>query len=468
MADARVDFKVNYDTTGAQKSVNKFGSSLKNIAKIAGAAFAVKKIVNFASESIELYNAQVEAETKLEEVMTKRIGATTAQIEETKKLAREQQKIGIFGDELIIQGQQQLATFASTTETVNLLTPAMNNLIAQQKGVNAGQTDFVNIANLMGKALQGQSGALTRVGISFSDAQGDILKTGTEMERAAVLAQVITDNVGDMNVALANTDAGQIANATNEINDMKEEIGEMLIPLKVGFYEFVRDSVVPFMNNNFIPAIKDVGKWIGKMGTKIDDAGLDAGTLGSSFITAAGMVWLAMHGPAGMVAALALATVSLNDDFTKIAGWIEANGGFWENWKQGVGVIWRSITGWIGGTNDELKKFNKSLAIANSRWSSLKGKGGGFSNGAGGGGGGGKGRGFASGGRPPVGTASMVGERGPEMFVPSTAGTIIPNNKLGGSSITNIHASFKIGENDMQVILTDMVSRTLKQAGADL
>jgi len=44
---------------------------------------------------------------------------------------------------------------------------------------------------------------------------------------------------------------------------------------------------------------------------------------------------------------------------------------------------------------------------------------------------------FADGGRPPVGKASIVGERGPELFVPSTAGTIIPNNQIGGESITN-------------------------------
>ena len=44
---------------------------------------------------------------------------------------------------------------------------------------------------------------------------------------------------------------------------------------------------------------------------------------------------------------------------------------------------------------------------------------------------------FAEGGRPPVGRASLVGERGPELFVPSRAGTIIPNDQIGGSSITN-------------------------------
>ena len=45
--------------------------------------------------------------------------------------------------------------------------------------------------------------------------------------------------------------------------------------------------------------------------------------------------------------------------------------------------------------------------------------------------------GFADGGRPPVGRPSIVGERGPELFVPRSAGTIVPNEKIGGSSITN-------------------------------
>ena len=46
--------------------------------------------------------------------------------------------------------------------------------------------------------------------------------------------------------------------------------------------------------------------------------------------------------------------------------------------------------------------------------------------------------GFANGGRPPVGRASVVGEKGPELFVPSTAGTIIPNDRIGGGVTNNI------------------------------
>ena len=44
---------------------------------------------------------------------------------------------------------------------------------------------------------------------------------------------------------------------------------------------------------------------------------------------------------------------------------------------------------------------------------------------------------FANGGQPPVNKISVVGERGPELFVPRSAGTVIPNQEIGGSSITN-------------------------------
>ncbi len=46
--------------------------------------------------------------------------------------------------------------------------------------------------------------------------------------------------------------------------------------------------------------------------------------------------------------------------------------------------------------------------------------------------------GFAGGGSPPVGKPSVVGEEGPELFVPRQAGTIIPNDKMGGGGSTNI------------------------------
>jgi len=51
---------------------------------------------------------------------------------------------------------------------------------------------------------------------------------------------------------------------------------------------------------------------------------------------------------------------------------------------------------------------------------------------------------FAAGGTPPVGRPSLVGERGPELFMPGVRGSIIPNNALGGggtSVVVNVDAS---------------------------
>jgi hypothetical protein len=56
---------------------------------------------------------------------------------------------------------------------------------------------------------------------------------------------------------------------------------------------------------------------------------------------------------------------------------------------------------------------------------------------------------FASGGRPPVGKVSVVGERGPELFKPDTAGTIIPNGANMGQQqlVTNV---FNISTRDAE------------------
>jgi hypothetical protein len=249
MADGVVRYDVDYDVKKAKSSTSSLASSLKKVAVMAGSAFAVKKVIDFGKESVKRANEQIQAETKLEEIMKKRIGATDEQIQAIKDLASEEQKLGIFGDELIINGQQQLATFASSSETVGVLTGAMNNLVAQQKGVNASSGDFVNIANLMGKALNGQVGALSRVGISFTDAQAEVLKYGTELERAEVLSQVITDNVGDMNQALRNTPEGAMKAISNDFGDIQEMLGKKLLP--------VISTVTQFLADKFFPAFID-------------------------------------------------------------------------------------------------------------------------------------------------------------------------------------------------------------------
>ena len=61
----------------------------------------------------------------------------------------------------------------------------------------------------------------------------------------------------------------------------------------------------------------------------------------------------------------------------------------------------------------------------------------GYGGGGGGGGGGNTPMPRAAGGDVIVGMPYIVGERGPELFVPSTSGRIIPNDELGGRVINN-------------------------------
>ena len=58
--------------------------------------------------------------------------------------------------------------------------------------------------------------------------------------------------------------------------------------------------------------------------------------------------------------------------------------------------------------------------------------------------------GFARGGRPPVGKPSIVGEKGPELFVPRSSGTIVPNNKLGGGGTNNVVVNVDASGSDVQ------------------
>lgn len=215
----------------ATGKTNKLRQSMATFGSVSmalqGAMTGIQQLSSTITEWTDANNVQVEAETKLATVMRQRMQATEEEIESIKQLAAEQQKIGIIGDEVQLAGAQQIATFLSEKDALQALIPAMNNLVAQQKGYTATSQDAVTIANMMGKVMQGQTSALKRVGITFTEAQEEALKYGTELERANVLAQIITDNVGQMNTELAKTDAGKAKQLSNYISDLKEQLGSM-------------------------------------------------------------------------------------------------------------------------------------------------------------------------------------------------------------------------------------------------
>ena len=224
----------------AAKATRNIRAELKESAITAGAfknAFdgldnSLRMMQGVLSDLTDAYTVQIQAETQLATVMRQRMQATDADINAIKKLASEQQKLGVVGDEVQLAGAQQIATFLTQRRSIETLLPAMNDLLVQQKGLKATGNDAVAVANLMGKAMQGQTSALKRVGITFSEAQAKVMQYGTESERSAMLAQIITDNVGHMNAEVAKTDVGKLKQQANALGDVKEGWGAVAMSVQ--------------------------------------------------------------------------------------------------------------------------------------------------------------------------------------------------------------------------------------------
>jgi len=227
--------KSNYDKglseaeSKARSSGGAISKTFTKMAKLVAVAFSVTKIVQFSKACVEAANTQALAEKKLETVMRQRMKSTNESIQAIKNYAAELQKTGVVGDEVALSGAQQLATFLNNEKALKSLLPAMENLAVQQNGVNVTSENMVSIANMFGKAMQGQTTALSRVGITFSEAEENAIKYGNELERAQALAKVITNNVGNMNQILAQTPAGRIQQLKNNFGDLKEQVGSGLL-----------------------------------------------------------------------------------------------------------------------------------------------------------------------------------------------------------------------------------------------
>lgn len=230
--DGSIILKTEVDKSGIEKGMSDLKSgagsltdAFKKLGKAAIAAFSVKSILSFVKETRNLYKEQVQNEVRLAQTMRQSMGATDDKIKKILELTAAEQNLGIIGDEIQLAGAQELATYLDQTEALETLIPVMNDMVTQQYGFNASQESAQNIATMLGKVMEGQTGALSRYGYSFDEAQEKILKTGNEMERAAVLAEVVQSSVGGMNYALAQTDVGRQKQLANTFGDIKEQLG---------------------------------------------------------------------------------------------------------------------------------------------------------------------------------------------------------------------------------------------------
>ena len=220
----------------ATLSFKKLVSVSDSIAKIGFALKFITGAMNKLKNSVDLvqkaYNAQMVAERQLEQVMRNTIGATDEQIKSIKEFASAQQKLGVIGDEVQLAGAKELATYITKTESLKKLIPMMNDMLAHQYGLNASQEQAVQIAQMVGKVLDGQMGALSRAGYRFTEAEEKVLQFGNEQERVAALSQIVTKYVGGVNAALAATPEGKLKQHANTVGDLKERIGGLVVTIK--------------------------------------------------------------------------------------------------------------------------------------------------------------------------------------------------------------------------------------------
>ena len=236
----------------ANTSTRSLASGFRGLIAAAG-AFAILR------SSERAFKDQVVAETKLQAVMRNTMGASEDQVQSIIRLASEQQKLGVIGDEVQLAGAQELATYLEKKESLEKLLPAMNDMLAQQYGLNASQEQAAQIATMLGKVMDGQVGALSRYGYKFDEAQEKILKNGTEQQRAAVLYDVVAGAVGGVNRALAQTPEGRLQQQANELGDMQERLGKVIVTLKHALIP-IAEMGMALVDDYLMPAFE----WIGK------------------------------------------------------------------------------------------------------------------------------------------------------------------------------------------------------------
>lgn len=245
------------------RSTNKLNSAISGMNKVLGAAgiaVSLAGIVSAAKNAAAAFNEVQENNAALAQVMKNTMGATREQWRSVLDLADAQQRLGVIDAEVTKAGAVELATYLGLSDSLERLLPVMNDMLAQQYGMAASAENATNIATMLGKVMNGQTGALSRYGYSFTAAQEAILKYGDEAQRAAVLAQVVEESVGGMNQALAQTPSGRLQQVKFALGDIQEGFGKAVMTIATAF--------LPLLNT-VAAALQRIAAWAGRVAQAI-------------------------------------------------------------------------------------------------------------------------------------------------------------------------------------------------------
>jgi hypothetical protein len=225
----------------ADKAVESNSSKISEFGKKAAAAFAVAAAAAVAYGSklaIDGVKAAIEdeqAQLRLAAALKTATGATEGQIQATEDYILKTSLATGVADEQLRPAFQRLAV---STKDVNEAQKLLNLSLDIAKGRGL---DLETVANALGRAQDGNTTALGRLGLGLSKAELSTLSF-TEVQRK------LSDLYGGAAAANAETFQGKIDRLKVGFDEAKEALGVALLPQVERFIGFLNQTGIPTLN----------------------------------------------------------------------------------------------------------------------------------------------------------------------------------------------------------------------------
>ena len=227
--------QLNDEIRNGQHAADGLAGKIKSVVGAFVGIAAVKKSIGAIGNWLNLADVQIASENQLANVM-KNMGATRDEFESIKKTASSVQLNTTFGDEALLGGAAELATYLKSGDAIEAMMGTLSNYAAGMGGMDVDKAGMVEYATQLGKALDGQFDGLRKKGFDVTDAQKAIIENGTEMERVAVITDIISQSWDGLAESMINTPQGQLIQMKNTFGDIKETVGKHLYPSVMKFF----------------------------------------------------------------------------------------------------------------------------------------------------------------------------------------------------------------------------------------
>lgn len=229
-ARKRLDAFINRqkDAGKGAEEVSDAWSRTEGLIKKAMAVFSVAAVKGQIQKAIEEFSTQYNAEVQLGVVM-KNAGMDQTAFDSLLSRADELEKKTTFGGDTFVAGAAELGTYLTDPEALSAAMGTLANYAAGMGGPSVDQAQMVEYATQLGKALDGTYDGLKKKGFELSEAQQKIIETGTDMEKVAVINDVINQSWAGLAESYANTPTGKIEQFKNKIGQLYEAAGQKLV-----------------------------------------------------------------------------------------------------------------------------------------------------------------------------------------------------------------------------------------------